>query len=213
MTGAPGQAEYLLVGNAAVAGVGTFAIASAAWDRWEGTYPLLIAAPGSMAPALMGRMAIWIGHWIASSFAAFAVLALVFGWRPPWTALLPVPAGVVLLSVSTYGLSLFLGALVGLVPALRNILINILTTVIVAFCGVSTPVSFWPRWLQIVAQALPTTHGVSAIRLMLGGGAAGDIVVQLGLEGAVALAWLAAALAAIDRVAEAGRANGSIEFS
>jgi len=213
MTQVPGQAEYLLVGSAATAGVGSFAIAAAAWDQWEGTYPLLVIAPTPMAPALMGRMFIWVGHWIASAFAAFAILMLVFGWRPDWHALLAVPIGVILLAISTFCLSLFLGSLVRLAPALRNILINILTTVIVAFCGVSTPLAFWPRWLQAIAEILPATHGVTAIRGMLDGRAPGAVGAELGLEALVGLGWLAAALATTEAIAEAGRADGSIEFS
>jgi ABC-2 type transport system permease protein len=213
MTGASSQTDYLLIGNAAVAGVGTFAIAAAAWDRWEGTYPLLVVAPGSMAPALMGRMSIWIWHWVGSSLATFAFLMIAFGWRPAPVRLLPVPAGVLLLSVSTFCFSLFLGALVGLIPALRNILINLLTTAIIAFCGVCVPVGFWPGWVQAIAAILPTTHGVAAIRLMLAGGPAADVLALLGLEALVGLFWLALALLAIDRVAETGRVDGSIEFS
>ena len=213
MTGAPGQTEYLLIGNAAVAGVGTFAIAASAWDRWEGTYPLLVVAPTSMVPALMGRMSIWIGHWFASSMAAFIFLMVVFGWRPSPILFLPVPIAVALLSTSTFCFSLFLGALAGLVIQLRNILINLLTTAIIAFCGVSIPVSFWPGWVQVIANILPTTHGVEAVRLMLSGAPAADILLALALEAVVGLGWLVAALLAIDRIAETGRADGSIEFT
>lgn len=212
LIGSPTQLDFLLVGNAAVAGVGTFAIAAAAWDRWDGTYPLLVAAPSSLAPAMIGRMSVWIAHWIGSSLATFAMLIVAFGWRPLLSGLVWAPVGVILLSFSTFSLSLFLGAFVGLMPALRNILINILTTTIIAFCGVSVPVNFWPTPVQFIANLLPCTHGVAAIRVMLGDGTAGGIAAELGLELLVGAFWLVLALLAIDRVAERGRRDGSIEF-
>jgi ABC-2 type transport system permease protein len=212
LTGSPQQLDYLLIGNAAVAGVGTFAIAAAVWDRWDGVYPLLVASPASLAPATIGRMAIWVGHWIGSSFATFVMLILVFGWRPPLHGLILAPFGVLLLSISTFCLSVFLGALAGAVPALRNILINLLTTAIITFCGVSVPVSFWPMPVQWIASILPCTHGVAAIRYMMAGGDASAILGELGLEVAVAALWLTLALLAIDRMAERGRRDGSIDF-
>lgn len=184
-------------------------IAAAVWDRWDGVYPLLVASPSSLAPVTIARMSVWIGHWIGSSFATFVLLILAFGWRPPLQGLLLAPIGVLLLSVSSFCLSVFLGALAGAVPALRNILINLLTTTIITFCGVSVPVSFWPVPVQRIAAVLPCTHGVAAIRLMMDGG---SILSELGLEIAVGALWMILALLAIDRMAEAGRRHGSIEF-
>lgn len=213
LTGSPQQLDYLLIGNAAVAGVGTFAIAAAVWDRWDGVYPLLVASPSSLAPTTIGRMAVWMLHWLGSSAATFAMLILAFGWRPPLHGLLLAPVGVLLLSISTFCLSVFLGALAGAVPALRNILINLLTTAIIAFCGVSVPVSFWPAPVQWIAAILPCTHGVAAVRLMMADGSGIAILYELGLEIAVAAVWLLLALLAIDHMAERGRRDGSIEFN
>jgi len=72
----------------------------------------------------MGRMAVWILHGIGSSFATFVFLWLAFSWHPPMMGLLVAIPGVTLLALSTYALSLLLGACIGRVPALRNILIH-----------------------------------------------------------------------------------------
>jgi ABC-2 type transport system permease protein len=205
--------NYLLVGNAAVAGVGTFAVAASAWERWDGTYALLVVAPRSMAPAMMGRMAVWILHWIGSSFATFVFLWLAFSWHPPMMGLLVAIPGVTLLALSTYALSLFLGACIGRVPALRNILINLLTSAILVLCGVSVPVSFWPRWVQVIAAVLPTTHALAAIRAGFAGQPGWGVAREMGLEALVGFGWLTLAVLTIDRMAEAGRADGSIHFS
>jgi len=213
LVGDAGRLNYLLIGNASIAGVGTFAVAAAAWERWDGTYSLLVAAPSSMAPAMMGRMAIWIFHWVASSLCTFAVLLTVFGWHLPFPALLVIPLGVTLLALSTYSLSLLLGAWIGLMPALRNISINILTTAILVLSGAIVPVSFWPRWVRAIAEVFPATHALAGIRSALAGGSAWLVGQEFALEVAVALGWLSLALLSVDRIAEAGRANGSIHLS
>ncbi|MEI9939066.1 MAG: ABC transporter permease [Pseudomonadota bacterium] len=213
LVGDAGRLDYLLIGNASVAGVGTFAVAASAWERWDGTYPLLVAAPSSMAPAMMGRMAIWVLHWVASSLCTFALLLAVFGLRLSFPALLVVPLGVILLSLSTYALSLFLGAWIGLIPALRNIVINILTTAILVLSGATVKVAFWPKWVQAIARILPATHALAGIRSALAGGSAWTVARAFGLEIVVCLGWLALALLTIDRIADAGRASGSIHLS
>jgi len=213
LLGDTARLNYLLLGNAAVAGVGTFAVAASAWERWDGTYALLVVAPGSMAPAMMGRMAVWILHWIGSSFATFVFLWLAFSWQPPMMGLLVAIPGVTLLALSTYALSLFLGACIGRVPALRNILINLLTSAILVLCGVSVPVSFWPRWVQVIAAVLPTTHALAAIRAGFAGQPSWEVARDMGLEALVGFGWLTLAALTIDRMAEAGRADGSIHFS
>ncbi len=214
LLGDTARLNYLLVGNAAVAGVGTFAVAASAWERWDGTYALLVVAPRSMAPAMMGRMAVWILHWIGSSFATFVFLWLAFSWHPPMMGLLVAIPGVTLLALSTYALSLFLGACIGRVPALRNILINLLTSAILVLCGVLRSgfvlAAVGPSDRRGLADdsrpSLPSRAGFAG---QPGWGVARD----MGLEVLVGFGWLTLAVLTIDRMAEAGRADGSIHFS
>jgi ABC-2 type transport system permease protein len=205
--------DYLLVGNASIAGVGTFGVAVAAWERWDGTYPLLVLAPTSMAPALMGRMAVWVLHWIGSSLCTFAVLVLVFRWPLAFPEALAIVPGVVLLALSTYGLSLFLGAWIGLIPAFRNITINVLTSALLVLSGACVPLTFWSPPIQLVARLLPATHALVGIRAALAGEPPSVVVSAFALEAAVAVSWLALALITVRRIAEAGRASGSISLS
>jgi len=81
-----------------------------------------------------------------------------------------------------------------------------------AWCGVSVPVSFWPSGIRVLAQAIPLTHGLAAIRGVLANAPPRLILRETVLEGTVGLAWLAISLLLIDRVAESGRSDGSIEL-
>jgi len=213
LLGSPEKLHYLIVGFAATAGVGTFAVAAASWDRLDGTYPLLVVAPGSIAPALFGRMSVWMFGWIASAFVTFFIVTLAFQWTFSASSAAITLAIIVLICVTTFFLTVAVGALASLAPRIRNMCSFLVTLVIMAFCGVSVPVSFWPGWLQVLCNLLPVTHGLGAIRLVLGeAGNGAEILRGVGLEAVVGAGWLGLSLLIVDRFAEAGRADGSIEL-
>ena len=210
----PDQERFLLIGYAVAVGAANVAwtIQSTAWDRWMGTYPLLVIAPSSLAPAVMGRTSIWLPAGVATTLLTLSFMAIVFDLALPWPAAIAVVPLVVLTSLSTYCFSLFLGALVIRIPGARNFIHSVITIGARAFCGVSVPVSFWPEGVQIVVQVLPITHGLQAIRLLFDEAPATQVLISASLELAVALGWITLALIAMDRMANAGRADGSIEF-
>jgi ABC-2 type transport system permease protein len=80
-------------------------------------------------------------------------------------------------------------------------------------CGVNVPLAFYPEPLEWVANCLPLTHGLLAIRGVIDGADAGFILRQAGLEALVGLAWLGVALATFGRFVGHGRRDGSLEFA
>jgi ABC-2 type transport system permease protein len=213
LLGSPEKLHYLMIGFASTAGVGSFAVAAASWDRLDGTYPLLVIAPVSVAPALMGRMAIWMFGWIASAAVAFFVVTFSFRWQLSIGVCAAVLAIITLFSFTTFFLTVAVGSVASLAPRSRNICSFLVTLAISAFCGVSVPVNFWPKWLQLVCNVLPVTHGLSAIRKLFAGGAHSEIYGEIGLEALVGAGWFIFSLMIIDRFAETGRADGSIELT
>lgn len=213
LLGSEEHLQYLLVGNASIAGVGTFAIGMATSDRIDGTYQLQIAAPGSMIPALLGRLSVWAIHWFLSGLAAFIFLIIAFEWRPSFPNIVFVPIGLFTLTFSSYMFSVFLGSLLASkAPSTRNIAINVFIALIASICGVSVPVTFWPEWVQLIANIIPTTHGIAAIREILAGESILRISTLLGWELGVGAAWGALAFALVDRMAERARATGGINL-
>ena len=82
----PELERFLLIGNAVVVGtmlVG-WTVPSSTWDRWDGTYPLLVIAPASLVPAVMGRTSIWLAAGAATSLGTFIVLGVLFDLALPW---------------------------------------------------------------------------------------------------------------------------------
>ena len=210
----PDQERFLLIGNAVAVGAANVAwtIQSTSWDRWMGSYPLLVIAPSSLAPAVMGRTSIWLPAGMATTLLTLLVMAAVFDLALPWPAAIAAVPLVLLTLLSTYCFSLFLGALAIRIPRARNFIHSVITIGTRAFCGVSVPVAFWPEGVQIAVQFLPITHGLQAIRLLLDEAPAGRVLTSASLELAVALVWITLAIVAMDRMANAGRADGSIEF-
>ena len=206
--------RFLLIGNSVVVGgmAANWAVPASTWDRSSGVYPLLVIAPTSMLPAIIGRTSIWMVNGIASSLMAFLVLGMVFSVRLPLPEALLLALFVPLTCVSAFSFALFLGCLVVRVPRLRNILFLNATSLAMVACGVSVPVEYWPRVVQIIANLLPLTHGLHAIRLLLDGASAGPILEATALEVSVALSWLIISMLLMDRLADAGRREGSIEL-
>ncbi len=120
---------------------------------------------------------------------------------------------VVVVALTTYCFGLFLAALVLRAMDLRNIISNVAYLSMMAICGVMVPTSFWPGWVQAVAQTLPLTHGLRAVRRVASDGVVAAVATDCLLALGVAAVWLALAAWTLHRLAEQGRRDGSIEFA
>jgi ABC-2 type transport system permease protein len=215
VTGSEEGVYFLLVGQIVIAGpqyVG-WTVAAFTWDRmFIGTYPMLVAAPCSLVPAMVGRTSIWLLNGIATSLITLAVLAPLFDLPLSLSAIVWLPVLIVVVCVSFYGLAFCLGSLVNWVPQLRNIVHNTTSLLITTFCGVVVPVAFWPNWVERLAQILPVTHGLEAIRLLIRDAPAREIAWGTGLEIFVGLAWFAVGILTLDRTVNLARRRGTIDL-
>ena len=212
--GSADHERFLLIGNAVAVGavaVG-WTVPSSRWDRNVGSYPLLVVAPSSLVPATIGRTSIWLAAGIATSLVAFLILGVMFDLGLPWPDTLFLLPLLVLTATSTYCLALFLGTIVTRLPKVSNFIQLLMQIFARAFCGVSVPVAFWPDAVQFIVRLLPITHGLQAIRLLLDEGPIAAILQHAALEAMVATGWIVLAILAMDRLANAGRRDGSIEF-
>jgi ABC-2 type transport system permease protein len=207
--------HYLIVGQAVVVGAtnAMWAMYGSLSDRMDGTYPLLVAAPRSMLPALAGRTAIWIASGVASSSIAFVVLITIFAVDVPWPAVLLVFPLIATTCAGSYCLALFAGTLLVRVPHMSSLAINIASVGAIAICGVSVPVDYWPVWVEALATMIPLTHGLEAVRIVLAEGPAREVVLETSYLVALSALWLALSVIALDRLTDSGRADGSIEFA
>lgn len=214
VVGSEDKLHYLLIGNAVAVGASAALWASNAttWSRYDGTHPLLVIAPGSLLSAVVGRTSVWLFNGIATSCSSFVFLFAVFGYRVSLLHAVCIAGIVVLVCASTFSFALFMGALLSNHSQLRNVALDLGSVALLAFCGASVPVEFWPSPVQWLVQGLPMTHGLQAIRWLSTHGEHGSITQQVMLELAVGVGWAVVSLSTMTQLFNAGRADGSIEL-
>jgi ABC-2 type transport system permease protein len=211
--------RYLFVGMAVMVAAmeALTSVASTTWERRQGTLPLLVAAPSRLWPVFVGRSIQWVPSGVLTASVALYGLGPLFGVTFTPARAVAAWGCLVVAGVGTYVLAMVFGAIVLAAMSMRNVVSNIVQVLMMLICGVAVPVTFWPGWVQAVAQAVPLTHAVAAVRVLAdapaGAPVAGEVATRVGLALAVGLAWLAAAALLLERFASAGRRSGSIEFA
>lgn len=207
------QTRFLLVGNVVMLAAmqGVWSMNLLMWDRSNGVLPLLVASPSSAVIALAARGSYLIVDGVVSALGALAVAGPIFGLPLPWPRVLLVVPLVVLVGASAYAFGTFLGGVILRARWLSNLVSNVSVVALMALCGVNVPLDAYPAAARAVAEALPLTHGLLAIRAVF----AGDLSTtarEAGLEAGVGAAWLLACLWTFDWLLGAGRRDGSIEY-
>lgn len=215
LLGSPEQVEFLFVGNVVMAGAAgaLTTVVGTNWERSAGTLPLLVASPTSPVLVLMGRSVWFMGNGLLLALGALVTVGPAFDVALPWARLPWLVLLMVLTTLSTYMAALFLGALVLRAPGAQRTVANVTRLVMMAFCGVTVPRSLFHAPIQWAAGLLPLTHGLDAIRELFGEGRAAHVLGHAALELVVAAGWLVLAVVAFQRLADAGRRDGSIVFS
>lgn len=165
--GSPETEHFLLIGQIVLVGASAacLAIPAAAWDRMDGTFEQVILTPSSYVWVLAGRAFVWAMHGALSGLCAGAVLALLFSPLLPLRQIPVLMIAIVAVSVSTYAFALFHGLVAARWPRLRNIVMGLVIVELTVFTGAAVPVSHWPVAMQQLAQFMPLTHALQAVRL------------------------------------------------
>jgi ABC-2 type transport system permease protein len=207
--------QFILIGQVAMVGASYagWTVQAFTWDRaFAGTYPLLVAAPSSLVPPMMGRTAVWLLNGIATGLMTLVILVPMFWPSLPWTRIAWTVPLIGAICIGSYGFAFCLGSVVNWIPRLRNVLQNIAVIVMTSICGVVVPVSFWPVSVQAVANVLPVTHGLCAMRLVLDGQPVREAMALAAAELALALVWFALGVVTLDFTVNTARRTGAIDI-
>ncbi|MFF3749497.1 ABC transporter permease [Streptomyces sp. NPDC002018] len=214
IAGSEAHTAYIVVGNCVMtcALECMSVVASTTWERVSGTLALLCAAPARPVWIFFGRSLQWPVSGSGTSLVALLVLAPLFGvsWKPHQVPALV--ALVLLTAVTTYCFGLFLAAFVLNASGVRNIVSNVAYLLMMVLCGVNVPVGQWPPVVRAVADILPLTHSLRAIRLVFAGAEAPQILGAAGLALLCGAGWLAGAYVAFDRFMARSRRTGSSDL-
>ncbi|MBU6353217.1 MAG: ABC transporter permease, partial [Actinomycetales bacterium] len=92
---------------------------------------------------------------------AFMAIATPLGLVPHWSAILAVPAAVLI----AFGFASFGMAITSYFKTYQQMgLINIALLPMFLFSGSLYPISVYPNWLEFIIQLLPTWHGIEFVR-------------------------------------------------
>lgn len=207
------QTWFLLVGNAIMLAAmeGVWALNMVVWERGTGTLTLIAASPSSAVVVFASRGAYLIADGLVSSLGALFVAGPLFRLPLPWPRILLVVPLTLLVGASAYCLGTFLGGLLIRARWLNNLVANVGLVTLMTLCGVNVPLDAYPEPIHRLAQFLPLTHGLEAVRALL----AGDLATtrwQASLEAGVGLGWLGLCLATFEGFVRQGRRNGTLDL-
>lgn len=214
LLGSRAAIEFLLVGNAVFFGASNavFAVQNAAWERFTGTLPLLVASPSRAVIAMLGRSTQNLPAALIVAVLPLLCVGALFGVPVDPSGLAASIPVIGLIMLTTYFLAVGVGAIAVRWPTTRNLVANVLGMSLLVLCGVNYPVASMPVFAQAVAQVLPMTHGLQAVRELLHGAALSSVGQHVMLEAMVGLGWLLVTVVTYDWLVERCRRDGSIEF-
>lgn len=182
-------------------------------ERFLGTLPLQLTAPGNFIVSYLARNIYCPLIGIFSSSVAFYGITALFGVHLPWPAAAFVPLLIGLTGLAVYTFGLTVATLAMTFPSITMIAINFSYLSMMALSGVNVPTSYWPRPIGAIAQLLPVTHGLLAVRELIAGSPASLILRDSALTAVNCLGWLAAGALVLTLAARAGRRTGKLELA
>jgi ABC-2 type transport system permease protein len=189
----------------------TFTSGSVTSELFTGTMPLLVGSPTDPTLILTGRNLAWMFHGVSTGVLTVGVAAIL-GLPITFRSLVLALAALLIIELAAYALGLFVGSVLLRSPGLGNTVGNIVGFTLFAISGVTVPLASLPSGVQAVALAMPLSHGLLALREILGAGAVEVYVPLLVQETLIGGAYLALALVSFRLFLQAARSRGTLDF-
>jgi len=215
LLGSPALAHYRVIGNSAalVCMEAMAVVLTVVRERAEGTLAFQLLAPPPFILTYLARGIYGVVVGVGSSTAAFVIATAAFRVPVSMPEALLAPVAIAVMGLTSYCAGLAIGAVIMARPSLQWLAANVGYLCVMTFAGVNVPVSYWSPPIQTVASALPLTHGLLGLRLLLAGGPLSTVAADLAVEAAVGAAWLAVAISILHIAVRSGRRSGAIELS
>jgi len=123
-------------------------------------YQGILTTPMGPLDLALGEI-VWALFRGLSYAIAFMLITAPLGLVPGWSALLAIPAAVVI----AFGFASFGMAITSYFKTYQQMgLINIVILPMFLFSGSLYPISVYPDWLEFTIRLLPTWHGIELVR-------------------------------------------------
>jgi ABC-2 type transport system permease protein len=189
----------------------SFTSNSVSSELFAGTIPLLVGSPTDPTLVLTGRNLAWMFHGVSTGALTIAIAALL-GLPVTLASLLTALAALMIIELSAYALGLFVGSLLLRSPGLGITAGNVVGFTLFAISGVTVPLASLPAAVQAVALAAPLSHGLLALREIVGPGDPAVYLPLLAQEAAVGAVYLALALVSFRFFLSEARSRGTLDF-
>ena len=181
-----------------------------AGERFQQTLGYILITPARRLPLFLGRaLPVVVNGFFVAAFSLVVGGAIV-GMQVPASAWGPIALATAVSAFSCTGLGL-VNAGLGFVVRETSVLSNIIFGLLLVFTGANVPVDQLPRWMQIVSEGMPFTHGIEAVRRLTDGGALADVWGLIGLEALIGVVYGAGGYALIRAMEVVGRRHATLE--
>ena len=189
----------------------TFTTASVTWELFAGTVPLLVGSPTDPILVFTGRNLALAANGLVTGILTIAV-AGVLG-LPLSVASVVGAAGVLAtIEISSYALGVLLGSVVLRFPGYRNMSSSLVGFTLFAIAGVNIPLTALPDWIQTIALAAPLSHGLLALRDVLGRADPSVYLPLIATELAIGSVYLALAVLSFRVFLDQARLRGTLDY-
>lgn len=151
-------------------------------EKHTGMLGPLMQTPSSLFLIFLGMSFLNILSGFISSVLSLCYAQFIFGIDLSAANMLSVAAILVITVFSLTGFGMMIGS-IGLRLRTSSIIANLVSYLGLLLCGVTFPLSYLPEWCQAVANILPLTYGVSAMRMAADGAdivsVSGDILTMI----------------------------------
>lgn len=186
-------------------------VQSFAHERSLGVLALVIASPTSRAFLYYARAGLHCVNGV-TSFALSLLAAVVFlGLDVSSANWLTIVGASASLLISGAAFALFVGN-IALLKVNWTSVLSWTRSALMVFTGAIIPIALLPTPLQALAEILPVTHGLEALRQGFDGAGAGVVGHELVAELLVALAYALVGLALFALIEREARSRGSLEY-
>lgn len=183
-----------------------------AGERFQQTLGYILISPARRLPLFVGRaLPVVANGFFVAAFALFVGGAIV-GVEVPAGSYAPIALVTAVSAFSCTGLGL-LNAGLGFIVRDTSVLSNIIFGLLLVFSGANVPVDDMPRWMQVVSEGIPFTHGIEAARRLADGDGLGDVSGLVAAEALIGVLYGIGGYALIRVMEVVGRRHATFDRS
>jgi ABC-2 type transport system permease protein len=181
-----------------------------AGERFQQTPGYILITPPKRLPLFLGRSLPVVANGFFVAAFALVVGGAIVGMEVKVSTYAPIALVTAVSAFSCTGLGL-VNAGLGFIVRETSVLSNIIFGLLLVFTGANVPVDDLPRWMQVVSEGMPFTHGIEAVRQLVDGASLADVWGLVGAEALIGVVYGAGGYALIRALEVAGRRHATLD--